>query len=214
MKFFLDTANLDDIKEAVNVGLCDGITTNPSIIAKNGRDHKQTIQDIAKIVKGPISVEGVAQDADGIVKEAEEFVTWADNVVVKVPMTKEGLKAVGILSKRGIKTNVTLVFSPIQALMAAKAGATYVSPFIGRLDDIGETGTDLLEQIVQIYENYNIETEIIAASIRSVKHVLDSALIGVDIATIPAKVFKKMWHHELTDIGIKRFLDDYNKSKQ
>jgi len=214
MEFFLDTANLDEIKDAVNVGLCDGITTNPSIIAKNGRDHKQTIQDIAKIVKGPLSVEGVAQDSEGIVREAEEFITWADNVVVKVPMTKEGMKAVGVLSKRSIPTNVTLVFSPIQALMAAKAGAAYVSPFIGRLDDIGETGTELLEQIVQIYHNYDIKTKIIAASIRSVRHVVESALIGVDIATIPGKVFKKMWHHELTDIGIERFLHDHRTSKQ
>ena len=211
MKFFLDTADINDIKKGVEAGLCDGITTNPSIIAKSGKTHKQAIQEIAEIVKGPISVEGISLDANGIVKEAEEFITWADNVVVKVPMTKEGIKAVGMLEKRDIPTNVTLIFSPVQALMAAKAGATYVSPFVGRLDDIGQNGMDVVSQTVQIFQNYDLPTKVIVASVRSVKHVLESALIGADIATIPGKVFEKMWHHELTDIGIKRFLEDHKK---
>ena len=212
MKFFLDTANVDEIRRAVEVGLCDGITTNPTIIAREGKAHKQAIQDIAKIVDGPISVEGVSMDADGIIKEAEEFVTWADNVVIKVPMTKEGMKAVGILEKRDIPTNVTLIFSQSQALIAAKAGATYVSPFVGRLDDIGQNGMDLVGQIVQTYQNYDFPTKVIVASVRSVRHVVEASLIGADIATIPAKVFEKMFHHELTDIGIKRFLEDHKKT--
>lgn len=215
MKFFLDTADVESIKKAVELGMCDGVTTNPSLILKSGKAQKDVIKEIAKIVSGPISVEGISDDAPGMVKEAEEFATWAPNVVVKVPMTKEGIKAVRILSKKKIKTNVTLVFSANQALLAAKAGATYVSPFVGRLDDISQDGMLLIEEIMDIFTNYEeIETEVIVASIRHPIHVTQSARLGAHVATIPADVLEKMWSHPLTDKGIAKFKEDYAKSKK
>lgn len=216
MKFFLDTANVDAIKKAVALQMCDGITTNPTITLRDapGREHREVVQEIARIVKGPISVEGVGQTAEEIIKEAEEFKKWIPNAVIKVPMTEEGLKAVRILEKKGIKTNVTLVFSPSQALLAAKAGASYVSPFVGRLDDAGEDGMKIVKEIVQIYKNYGFKTKVIVASVRSVKHVIEAAKAGAHIATIPPKVYEDMWKHVLTDKGIAQFIEDYKKSKR
>ncbi|MCX6778097.1 MAG: fructose-6-phosphate aldolase [Candidatus Micrarchaeota archaeon] len=212
MKIFIDTAHVEDIKKAAEFGLVDGVTTNPTLVAKEVKPHKAVIQEIAKIVKGPVSVEVNGTTAEELVKEAEEFAKWAPNVVVKIPMTKEGIKAVRILAKKGIKTNVTLVFSSNQALIAAKAGASFVSPFIGRLDDIGEVGMDLIRDIVQIYRNYGFKTEIIVASIRNPVHVVDAAKAGAHIATIPANVLELMWKHPLTDIGIEKFKRDYEKT--
>lgn len=215
MKFFLDTANIEEIKKAVELGACDGVTTNPTLIMKAGiTDHKTAIQEIAKIVKGPISVEGVGETAEEMIKEAEEFATWADNVVIKVPMTKEGLKAVRHLESKGIKTNVTLVFSANQALLAAKGGASFVSPFVGRLDDISEDGMELIDDIVDIYEEYDFKTQIIVASIRHPLHVKDAALSGAHIATIPAGVLEKMWKHPLTDKGIATFKEHFATTKK
>lgn len=214
MKFFLDTADSEAIKKAVELGMCDGVTTNPTLIMKGGKTHKQAIADINKVFKGPISIEGVGMTAEEMVKEAEEFKSWADEPVMKVPMTSEGLRAARILSTKGIQTNVTLVFSSAQALLAAKAGATYVSPFIGRLDDIGQNGMDLIRDIVQIFDNYMFETEVIVASVRSVKHVEDSAKAGADIATIPPKVYEELWKHPLTDKGIAQFIEDHKKSQK
>jgi transaldolase len=212
MKFFLDTANVEDIRKAAELGVVDGVTTNPTLVAKEGKPHRETIAAIAKVMKGPLSVEGNGCTSEQIVGEAEEFAKWAPNVVVKIPMTKEGMKAVGILSKKGIKTNVTLVFSANQALMAAKAGAAYVSPFIGRLDDNGQVGMDLVRDVVQIYGNYGFKTEIIVASIRHPVHVIEAAKAGAHIATIPAKVLELMWKHPLTDAGIKSFQNDFAKT--
>ncbi len=212
MKFFLDTGEVDRIKKYAEMGLCDGITTNPSLIMKSGRDHKQVIQEIADIVSGPISVEAIGSTAEEMLKEAEEFKTWAQNVVIKVPMTQEGLKAARILENSGTPVNVTLVFSAAQALLAAKAGASYVSPFIGRLDDRGERGMDLIQDIMEIFTNHWIKTQVIVASIRSVKHIEEAAKLGAHIATIPPKIMDEMWKHELTDKGIERFLEDYKKS--
>lgn len=214
MKFFIDTANIDEIKEAHSMGMVDGVTTNPSLIAKEGRDFEEIIKEICKIVNGPISAEVISIDAEGMVKEARELAKIHDNIVVKIPLLVDGLKATRTLSEEGIKTNVTLVFSPLQALMAAKAGATYVSPFIGRLDDISQEGLLLVEQIVEIYSNYAFDTEIIVASIRNPLHVLESALMGADIATIPFSVLSKLAAHPLTDKGLKAFLDDWNKAKK
>lgn len=214
MKFFIDTANIDEIKEAHRMGMVDGVTTNPTLIAKEGRDFEEIIKDICDIVDGPISAEVISTDTDGMVKEARELVKIHDNIVVKIPMLVDGLKATRKLSVEGIKTNVTLVFSPLQALMAAKAGATFVSPFIGRLDDISQEGLLLVEQIVEIYSNYAFDTEIIVASIRNPLHVLESALMGADIATIPFSVLKKLAAHPMTDKGLKAFLDDWNKAKR
>lgn len=214
MKFFLDTGNVDAIKKAVELGMCDGVTTNPTLIMKEGKDHKQVISEINKIFKGPISIEGVGMTAAEMVKEAEEFQSWADVPIMKVPMTQEGLQAVRILSKKNIQTNVTLVFSASQALLAAKAGATYASPFVGRLDDIGQNGMDLIRDIVQIYDNYMFETEVIVASVRSLKHVEESAKAGADIATIPPKIYEEMWKHSLTDKGIAQFIEDHKKWKK
>ena len=211
MKFFMDTADVEAIKKAVDLGMCDGVTTNPSLILKSGKDHKTAIQEIAAVVDGPISVEVISDDAEGMIKEAEEFKNLGKNIVVKIPMTKEGMKAVNTHSKKGIKTNVTLIFSPSQALLAAKAGATFVSPFVGRLDDISHEGMQLVEQIVEIYSNYAFETEIIVASVRNPLHVLESALMGADIATIPFSVLSKLAAHPLTDKGIKAFLSDWEK---
>ncbi len=214
MKFFLDSANVEKIKNAVGLGLCDGVTTNPTIIMKEGKEQKSVILEIAKIMKGPLSVEGIGETAEQMVKDGEEFAKWAPNAVVKIPMTAEGLKAVRILEKKGIKTNVTLVFSASQALLAAKAGASFVSPFVGRLDDIGQDGMKVVEDIAQIYRNYGFKTEIIVAPVRSTAHVERAAKCGAHIATIPPKVFEEMFRHQLTDRGIARFLEDYKKAKK
>ncbi len=213
MKFFIDTANIEQIKDANDMGMVDGVTTNPSLIAKEKGEFKQIIADICKIVKGPVSAEVISLEYEGMIKEARELAKIADNITVKIPMTVEGLKAVKTLSGEGIKTNVTLVFSALQALMAAKAGATFVSPFVGRLDDLAEVGMDLVEEIAQIYANYDFDTEIIVASVRNPLHVLESALIGADIATIPYAVLKKLASHHMTDKGIEAFLSDWNKKK-
>ena len=211
MKFFIDTANVEEIKKAVELGIVDGVTTNPSLIAKEGRDFIEVVKEITELVDGPISAEVISLEANKMVEEAEELVKKInnDNLVIKIPMCKEGLKATKILSKKGIKTNVTLVFSTAQALLAAKAGATYVSPFVGRLDDIGDDGIALIEDIVNIFSIYNISTEIIAASIRTPAHVTAAARVGSDIATIPYKVFEQMLKHPLTTIGIEKFLEDW-----
>jgi len=212
MKFFLDTANVEDIRKASELGVVDGVTTNPTLIAKEGRAQKEIIKEIAKIMKGPISIEGNGCTCGEILAEAEEFAKWAPNAVVKIPMTKEGMKAVRVLEKKGIRTNVTLVFSANQALIAAKAGASFVSPFIGRLDDNGQIGMGLVQDIVQIYKNYGFKTEIIVASIRHPIHVLEAAKLGAHIATVPAKVLESMWCHPLTEAGIKRFCEDFKKT--
>lgn len=214
MKFFIDTANIEQIKDASDMGMVDGVTTNPSLIAKEKGEFKQIIADICKIVKGPVSAEVISLEYDGMVKEARELAKIADNITVKIPMTVEGLKAVKTLSDEGIKTNVTLVFSALQALMAAKAGASYVSPFIGRLDDLSQDGLVLVEQIVEIFNNYAYDTEIIVASIRNPLHVLESAMMGADIATIPYNVLSKLASHPLTDKGLKAFLSDWEKTKK
>ena len=211
MKFFIDTANVDEIKEAQDLGMVDGVTTNPSLVAKEGKEFRGLIKEICAIVAGPISVEVVSLEAEKMVAEAQDLAGMADNIVIKVPLIEEGLKAVKVLTEKGIKTNVTLCFSPVQALMAAKAGAAYISPFIGRLDDISSVGMDLVEQIAAIYENYAYETEIIVASVRNPIHVLDAALVGADIATIPLKVIRQLIKHPLTDIGLENFLADWKK---
>ena len=214
MKFFIDTANIEEIKDANSMGMVDGVTTNPSLVAKEGRDFEELIIEICEIVDGPVSAEVISLDTEGMVKEARHLAALHDNIVVKIPMTVNGIKATRKLSEEGIKTNVTLVFSPLQALMAAKAGATYVSPFIGRLDDLSNEGMVLVDQILEIYGNYAFDTEIIVASIRNPIHVLDAALIGADIATIPYNVLAKFASHPLTDKGIKTFLDDWNRAKK
>jgi transaldolase len=213
VKFFIDTANIDQIKDASNMGMVDGVTTNPSLIAKEQGEFKQIIANICKLVDGPVSAEVISLEYDGMVTEARELAQIADNITVKIPMTIEGLKAVKTLAAEGIKTNVTLVFSALQALMAAKAGATYVSPFVGRIDDLAQEGMDLIEEIVQIFDNYDFDTQIIVASVRNPLHVLKSALIGADIATIPHGVLKKLAAHHMTDKGIESFMADWNKKK-
>jgi transaldolase len=212
MKFFLDTAMVMEIKQANDWGLLDGVTTNPTLISKTGMPFMDVAKEIIEILgpERPVSLEVTATDHQGMVKQAEELAKLGPNVVVKIPMTPEGLKAVKILSQEGIKTNVTLVFSPTQALLAAKAGATYVSPFVGRLDDISSEGMKLIEEIVQIYRNYDFETQIIVASIRHPEHVRIAALLGADIATVPFAVMEKLFKHPLTDIGLERFLKDWN----
>jgi len=211
MKFFIDTANIEEIKQASALGMVDGVTTNPSLVAKEGREFKGLIREICDIVAGPVSAEVVSLDTEGMVNEARDLARIADNIVVKIPLIEEGLKAVAVLSREGIKVNVTLCFSPIQALMAAKAGAAYISPFVGRLDDISHVGMDLVEQILTIYENYGFDTEVIVASIRNPIHVLDAALMGADIATIPFKVIQQLIRHPLTDIGLEKFLADWKR---
>ena len=211
MKIFLDTANVDEIKQANDWVKLDGVTTNPTLIMKEGRDYNEALKEIASIVNGPISAETISLDANGMVKEGKAFAKIHKNIVVKVTMTPEGMKACRIMTKSGIKINTTLVFSANQALLAAKAGSYFVSPFLGRLDDIGQTGMDLIGEIRQIYDNYGIETQILAASIRSPIHVKDCALIGADVVTLPFKVFEQMFNHSLTDIGIEKFLEDWKK---
>jgi len=219
MKIFVDTANLDEIRELATWGIVDGVTTNPTLVAKSGRSFEEIIDEIFEIVDGPISLEVVSEKADDMVKEAKILVSKIDqkfrkNIAIKIPMNPEGLKAVKLLAKEKIKTNVTLIFSANQALLAAKAGASFVSPFIGRLDDIGQEGMLIIEEIVDIFYNYDIETEVIVASIRHPIHVIEAARIGADIATIPPGVIKKMVNHPLTDIGIKNFLSDWKKVKK
>lgn len=211
MKFFIDTANVKEISEAASLGIVDGVTTNPSLIAKEGRDFKQVIQEICAIVDGPISAEAVSLEADKMVAEGEDLAKLHKNVVVKLPMTRDGLKATKVLADKGIKVNMTLVFSPTQALLAAKVGAAYVSPFVGRLDDISHYGMDLVRQIMGIYNNYGFGTEVIVASVRNPLHVADAALAGAHIATIPFSVIDQMVKHPLTDIGIEKFLADWKK---
>jgi transaldolase len=211
MQLFLDTANLDEIREGVSWGVITGVTTNPSLMAKERVPYRQRIMEICQFVPGPVSVEVLGQEADRMVEEARELATWAPNVVVKIPMTQEGLKAVKALSAAGIRTNMTLAFSANQALLAALAGATYISPFVGRLDDIGHEGMALVEQIVSIYENYDFPTQIIAASIRHPLHVTQAALAGSHIATIPFSVLQGIVRHPLTDLGIQRFHEDWQK---
>lgn len=213
MKFFIDTANIDEIKEVASWGILDGVTTNPSLIAKEGRVFEEVIKEISEIVDGPISAEVISLEAEGMLEEARELAKIHENIVIKLPMTKEGLKACSVLTSEGIKTNVTLIFSTNQALLAAKAGATFVSPFLGRVDDIGTDGMELVAQIAEIFYNYGIETEIIAASVRHPLHVTQIAETGADIATIPYKVFEQMLKHPLTDIGIERFLKDWEGVK-
>jgi transaldolase len=214
VKIFIDTANVNEIREAESWGIISGVTTNPSLIAKEGRDFVEVVKEITSIVDGPISAEVISLDHEGMVKEARELAKIHENIVIKIPMTIEGLKAVKILSNEGIKTNVTLIFSSAQALLAAKAGATYVSPFVGRLDDFGADGMMLIEEIVRMFDNYGIETEIIAASIRHPMHAVNAALAGSHIATIPFKVLEQMTKHPQTDIGIKKFLEDWKKVPQ
>lgn len=214
MKFFIDTAEIAEIRAACELGLVDGVTTNPSLIAKSGRVFSEVLAEIAAIVDGPISAEVIALDAPGMIAEGRELVKISKNIVIKVPMTSEGLKATQVFSKEGIKTNVTLIFSALQALLAAKAGATYVSPFVGRLDDIGHDGMDGVDQIKTIFSNYGYETEIIVASVRSPLHVHNAALIGADICTIPFSVMTQLAKHPLTDIGIEKFLADWQKTKK
>lgn len=214
MKLFIDTANVAEIKEAASWGIIDGVTTNPSLIAKEGRDFAQVVKDICAIVDGPVSAEVLSPDAPGMLKEAQPLIKIHPNVAVKIPMTLEGLKAVKELSAQGVKTHITLVFSANQALLAAKAGATFISPFVGRLDDVSEYGIGLIEEIVQIYGNYDLHTQVLAASIRTPLHVLDCAKIGAHIATVPFNVLKMLAQHPLTDIGIKKFNDDWAKVKK
>jgi transaldolase len=214
MKFFIDTANIDEIKEAASLGILDGVTTNPSLVAKEGKNFRELLDEIVKIVDGPISAEVVATDYDGILKEGRDLAKINDNIVIKVPLIKEGLKAVKTFYEEGINTNVTLCFSPSQALLAAKAGATYISPFVGRLDDISHYGMDLIQQIITIYDNYGYETEVLVASIRHPLHLVEAAEMGADVATMPFAVINKLFHHPLTDIGLDKFLSDWKKSNQ
>jgi transaldolase len=206
MKFFIDTADVGEIKEAAALGILDGVTTNPSLIKKSGRPFDEVAREICEIVRGPVSLEVTAVDADGMLKEADKLVKYGENVVIKLPLIPEGLKA-------WVKTNVTLCFQPVQALLAAKAGASYISPFVGRLDDLGQEGMGIIPQIRQIYDNYGFETEILVASIRNPIHVLEAALVGADVATIPFKVFNQLVHHPLTDKGLAQFLEDWKAVK-
>jgi len=213
MKFFIDTANIDEIREAASLGVLDGVTTNPSLVAKEKKDFRKLLEEICSVVDGPISAEVISLDYDGIIKEARDLVKIHKNIVVKIPLVKEGLKAVKALNGEGIRSNVTLCFSANQALLAAKAGAYFISPFIGRLDDVGQNGMDLISQIVTIYRNYGFSTEVLVASIRHPIHVVEAALIGADICTMPFKVIDQLVKHPLTDIGIERFLADWKKTQ-
>ncbi len=211
MKLFLDTANLEEIRNGVELGVVDGVTTNPTLIAREGRPYRDVLLEICRTVDGPVSAEVVAQDAEGMVREARELAAIHENIVIKIPVTAEGLKAVRALRDEGIRTNVTLVFSANQALLAAKAGASFVSPFVGRLDDRGHEGMGLIEQIVTVYNNFGFDTEVIVASVRHPMHVLEAALIGADIATVPYKVLQSLLAHPLTDLGLEQFLADWRR---
>ena len=213
MKIFIDTADIGEIKEAMALGILDGVTTNPSLVAKTGKEFEPCIREILDLVPGPVSVEVVATDFEGMMKEAAVYAAWGDNVVIKVPIIKEGLKAIKALSDQGVKVNVTLCFSPMQALLAAKAGAAYISPFVGRLDDISHDGMDLISQVLDIYTNYAYDTEVLVASVRNPMHVVQAALMGADVATIPLKVIDQLLKHPLTDIGLEKFLADWDKVK-
>lgn len=213
MKFFLDTANVDEIREANDTGVLDGVTTNPSLVAKEGRPFEEIVLEICEIVDGPVSAEVVSTTTDEMVEEARGLAAIHENVVVKIPLLRDGIRAVGQLTKEAIRTNVTLCFSPTQALLAAKAGATYISPFVGRLDDISHDGMELVQQIVAIYENYGFPTEVLVGSARHPKHVVEAALMGADIATLPYKVFNALFNHPLTDKGLKAFLADWEKAR-
>lgn len=211
MKIFLDTANVNEIKEAASLGVLDGVTTNPSLVAKEGKDFRQVLEEICSIVNGPVSAEVVSTDFNGMVREGQELAKIHPNIVVKVPIIKEGLKAIKKLSAEGIRINCTLVFQPMQALLAAKAGAAFVSPFVGRLDDVSQAGMEIISQIRQIFDNYSIETEILAASLRHPMHALEAAMLGADIGTMPYSVFEQLVKHPLTDVGLKKFLEDWEK---
>lgn len=213
MKFFIDTANINEIKEAAALGILDGVTTNPSLVSKEGKDFRKLLDEILAIVDGPVSAEVISTDYNGILKEAHELAKIHHNIVIKVPLIKEGLKAVRTLSSENIKTNVTLCFSPSQALLAAKAGASYISPFVGRLDDISHDGMELISQIIQIYKNYNYKTEILVASIRHPLHVVEAAMMGADVCTMPFSVIDRLFNHPLTDLGLEKFLSDWKKSQ-
>jgi transaldolase len=212
MQFFIDTANIDEIREAASWGTVAGVTTNPSLVAKESRPHREIIEEISALIDGPISVETLSLDSLGMLKEAHEFATWSPNVVIKCPMTIEGLKATKQLSAEGIKTNVTLIFTANQALLAALAGATYVSPFVGRLDDIGQDGMALIQDVRTVFDQYYFETQILTASVRHPQHVLRAAQLGSDVATVPFKILKQLYSHPLTDSGIEKFLADWKKS--
>ncbi len=214
MKFFIDSANVKEIKEANELGVIDGVTTNPSLVSKEARGLKEVIQEICAIVDGPVSAEVVALEGAEMVKEGRTLAKIHPNVVVKIPMTSEGLKAIKILNQEGIRVNTTLIFSPIQALLAAKAGAAYVSPFVGRLDDIGQIGMDLIQQIVTIFSNYDLKTEVLVASIRNPIHIVDAAMMGAHVATIPYSVIMQLTKHPLTDSGLKKFMADWEKNPQ
>ena len=211
MKFFIDSADLGEIKKALELGLCDGVTTNPSLVAKTGRRFDDVLKEIVALKPGPISAEVTAVDAAGMLREADHYAKFGDDVVIKIPLIVEGLKAVKSLTRAGVKTNVTLCFSPVQALLAAKAGATYVSPFVGRLDDVSEDGMAMVEQIIEIYSNYQFKTQVLVASVRHPIHVLQAARMGADVATIPYKVIEQLAAHPLTDKGLKQFLADWEK---
>jgi transaldolase len=211
MKFFIDTADVGEIRKALDMGLCDGVTTNPSLVAKTGRNFEEVLREIVGLVKGPVSAEVTAVEAEGMLQEARHYARFADNVVIKIPLIVEGLKAVKVLTAEGIRTNVTLCFSSTQALLAAKAGATYVSPFVGRLDDISEDGMALIAQILEIYRAYDFSTQVLVASVRNPMHVVQAARMGADVATIPFAVLAQLAHHPLTDAGLKKFLADWEK---
>lgn len=213
MKLFIDTAAIEEIREVAEWGIIEGVTTNPTLVSKTGRDFKEAVQEICEIISGPVSAEAVSRDRDGMIDEAREISRWANNVVVKIPITEEGIAATSELSGEGTKVNMTLCFSPAQALLAAKAGAAYVSPFVGRLDDIGHDGMAVVADIVHIYSNYDIDTEIIVASVRHPLHVIEAAYLGADIATVPYKVLKQLFGHPLTDKGIELFLRDWGRDR-
>lgn len=213
MKLFIDTANINEIREAAAWGLLDGVTTNPSLVAKEGRVYREVVEEICGIVSGPVSAEVIATDAEGMDREGRELAAIADNVVIKLPITSEGLKVCATFADEGIATNLTLCFSPAQALLVAKAGATYVSPFVGRLDDIGHDGMQLIREIVQVYDTYEFPTQVLVASVRHPQHVVESTMIGADVATVPFKVLQQLFKHPLTDIGLQRFIADYRAIK-
>jgi transaldolase len=214
MKIFIDTANLDEIRQAASMGVLDGVTTNPTLLSKENMPYRELLTEICKIVEGPVSAEVVAVDAEGMIKQAQDLAGIANNITIKIPCIKEGLVAIKKLSEKGIMTNATLCFSPTQALLVAKAGATFVSPFVGRLDDISEGGMQLVEQIIAVYRNYSFSTEVLVASVRNPMHVVDAAIMGADVATIPFKVIDQLMKHPLTDVGLKKFLADWEKVKK